>query len=216
MDNGALGGTVADAQPPLSIDASDPTKPVISGFGDSIMLGTGATTNAKKWMALVATARPAYNVINNSAGGREFYDFAATAAQRDDLVRRFYGDTPRYIWIETSTNDWGSPHWTAAQFGTAYADVLDRIHALMPTVQVFAQSAIYRNSPPETNINAFGNTLADFRTAIASACSGRSWCTYIDGSALVDYPANYGADLIHPNDAGHVQLKNAMLAALGI
>jgi len=183
-------------------------------YGDSIAVGYASTNPATDaWPVLLSADYPGMvRVIAYS--GRQLRTDGLTAAWRvnlaQQLVQTAMGTNSRRIWLAIGTNDYGVAQWNSTDFGTAYADLLDQIRALDTTVAVYAQSPLVRTT--ET-ANALGSTLPNYRTAISSACTGRSWATFVDGSAIL--ALGDLADGVHPTTAGHVKYKAAVKTALG-
>lgn len=183
-------------------------------YGDSIAVGYASTNPATDaWPVLLSADYPGMvRVIAYS--GRQLRTDGLTAAWRvnlaQQLVQAARGTNSRRIWLAIGTNDYGVAQWNSTDFGSAYADLLDQIRALDTTVAVYAQSPLVRTT--ET-ANALGSTLPNYRTAISSACTGRSWATFVDGSAIL--ALGDLVDGVHPTTAGHVKYKAAAKTALG-
>lgn len=187
------------------------TTPKIIVYGDSIAVGGNATNPALQgWVQLV---RNAYSgaVQYEAWGYRSLSSDCSTAANRTTFAALLASQSPTIIWIAIGTNDYGGSAWTAANFGAAYADMLDKIHTALPSAVIYAQTPLLRTT--ET-ANAVGSTLGDYRTAIATAQSTRSdYCTLVDGTALLELTDL--ADGLHPTTAGHAKYATAVRAVLG-
>jgi lysophospholipase L1-like esterase len=195
-----------------SITKITPTStPKIIVYGDSIAVG-GNTTNPalEGWVQLV---RNAYSgaVQYEAWGCRTLSADASTEAKRTTFASLLASQNPTIIWLAIGTNDYYFNSWTAENFGIAYADLLDKIHAALPNAVIYAQTLLLRNS--ET-ANAGGNTPDDYRAAIATAQSTRSdYCTLVNGKTILE--ASDLADGIHPTTAGHAKYATAVRAVLG-
>jgi lysophospholipase L1-like esterase len=145
------------------------------------------------------------NVIVDGFGYRSLYEDAFDGTARTALAGRLASTNARYLWICIGTNDYAADQdWNAADFGAAYADLLDKIHAAAPSMKIFCQSMIQREAPAAETANSFGNTLGDYRTQISTAVSTRtSFCTYVEGAAGAIVPLGNSSDGIHPNSDGH-------------
>jgi lysophospholipase L1-like esterase len=180
-------------------------------YGDSIAVGYGSTHPVyQAWSVLL---RPFIPVIVDAWSGRTLKLNGDTEAHRTTLAAKFAVGSPTRVWLAIGYNDYSHASiWSAADFGVAYADLLDKIHAALPDAILYAQTPIV--SVTET-ANGYGNTLDDYRAAIASAQSTRSdFCTLVDGKAFLttaDIP-----DTIHPNTAGNVKYAAAVKAILGL
>lgn len=174
----------------------------IVAYGDSITAGSDASPITQKaWAAQIQWAQSltGQSFAVEAWGGRALYDDCVDASARTAFVAKIQAYNPSGFWMAIGTNDYGLNLWTAANFGTAYAAVLDDLHAAMPDLYIYCQTPILRDV--ET-ANGLGSTLGDYRTAIATAVSTRTtFCELIDGTAfmtLADIP-----DGVHPNTTGH-------------
>lgn len=195
-----------------------PTTPAnrILVYGDSIATGSVAdpiTTNA--WsMKLRQLYAPTGSVMQESWNGRGLFHDGVDAAARQAFVDHIAGYAPSIIWLAVGANDYyrDGGLWSAASFETAYADLLDKLHTALPNAAIYAQTPIVMTSEA-ANAN-FANTLGNYRTAISNACSGRAWATLVDGTTFV--LTTDLADGIHPNNAGHTKVYDAVKAELGL
>lgn len=186
------------------IPPSDAYKLIV--YGDSITVGAFASSPARNAPAvLVRWLWGDRNVMVEGHGFRALYDDASDATARTNFANRLAGYNAQYLWLAIGTNDYGaSADWSAANFGTAYADLLDKIHTAAPDLQIFCQSPIQRIAPAGETANGFGNTLDDYRSQISTAVSTRtSYCTYVNGaSGGVVSNAGIDTDGIHINNVG--------------
>lgn len=147
-------------------------------YGDSISSGYNASQTEKNGVVPVMRNLWGKNVQLEAWGSRQFYEDGVDSTARAAFVSRLTGYSPTYLWMAIGTNDASFDDWTAAQFGTAYADLLDRLHTAMPTLKIWCQSPLQRISPDSESDHQ------DFRDQIATAVSTRtSYCTYINGAA---------------------------------
>lgn len=112
------------------------------------------------------------------------------------------------------TNDYGGAGGgagSAANFGSLYGQLLDAIHALNPAVEVFCITPLFRVNEPAAN--TFGNVMADYRTAMATAQSTRTWSVFVDSTSWVN--AGDLADGLHPNGIGYAKILAQVRALLG-
>lgn len=173
-------------------------------YGDSISVGAFASSpNRAGWPGLLKTLYGKH-VVNEGWGFRQLIDDAQTSGARQTMAERFASYNPQYIWMAIGTNDYGmvrSPNWSAANFGTAYADLLDKIHAESPNTIIFCQSPLQRTT--ET-ANGMGSTLGDYRSQISTAAAARTaYCVYVEGASEAIVPTSELGDGLHPNTAGH-------------
>lgn len=180
-------------------------------YGDSITVGDGCgeTVQEDAWAVLVRQSFSG-SVALEAWGSRSLHEDCNTSGLRAEFVAKVAKRNPTILWLAIGTNDYGlDDTWSAADFGTAYAALLDDLHTALPGAAIYAQTPILRSSEPE---NAFGDTLGEYRTAISNACTGRAWVTLVDGSAFLT--TDDLADGTHPNVTGHGKIATAVLAAL--
>ena len=185
-----------------------PTRPAnrMVIYGDSIAVGGGATYPCYQgWGVLMRAYIP---VAFEAWSVRELYE-ANTPTKRTALAAQIASFAPATVWLAIGTNDYGLSYWNATDFGTAYADLLDKLHAALPSAAIYAQTPIARTT--ET-ANSQGNTLPDYRAAIGTAVSTRAWSTLVDGTAWTIALA----DGLHPNAAGHAAYAAAVKTVLGV
>jgi len=184
-------------------------------YGDSIVVGANATYPS--WQGWTAHIRRRYlgTTIVEAHGSRSLNDDGASAAARLTLAKKLAAMGPAVVWITMGTNDYGLNLWTAANFGTAYADLLDQIHAAAPGADIYAQTPISRVAPSTEAANGLGSTLGDYRTQITTAVSTRAWATLVDGAAILA-AADLDTDGIHPTVNGHAKFAASVATTLGI
>lgn len=181
-------------------------------YGDSITVGAFTTTvNQNGWAPSLRWRWGTRNVQVEGYGFKSFYETCSDGTARQTFAERIASYNPQYFWMAIGTNDYGlDQDWNAADFGTAYGDFLDKLHAEAPDLKIYCQSPIRRISPAVETINGEGSTLADYRNAISTAVSTRtSFCTYVDGggTAIVQ-DDGYNGDGIHLDNDGALQYAN--------
>lgn len=185
-------------------------------FGDSISNGIASDYRTSEgWTMLVRADYPG-GVTVVGYGAMTLFDFAVNDAARTTLAARLClacrsSSGGRKLWIAIGTNDHLSSPWTAAAFGAAYADLLDKIHAVDSSIHIYTQSQTAKTT---TGANLLGSTAADYDTQISSAAAARpSFCTFVDGSTIVSLADLY--DGVHPTSAGHAIYKTSVKSTLG-
>jgi lysophospholipase L1-like esterase len=167
-------------------------------YGDSIASGQASQYPAVgSWVSIL---RNTYSkrVMLEAWGYRSLYDDTHTAPLLAAFVTKLTSFAPSNILLTIGTNDYGLGLQSASDFGTAYAALVDALHAAMPSIGIYMQTPIVRSSEVA---NGFGSTLGNYRTQINTIHSTRAWTTLIDGTTLVTVDAL--SDGIHPTDAGH-------------
>jgi lysophospholipase L1-like esterase len=186
-------------------------------YGDSIAVGdTFATAQAAPqltgWTALLRGLAGGVSVAVEAQGRRALYDDASAEPTYSNWLDAMADYNPAIIWMAIGTNDYGRNLWTAANFGGAYAVVLDDLHAAVPGAAIYAQTPLLRTV--ET-ANGLGSTLGNYRTQIATAVSTRTaFCTLVDGTAILA-TGDLASDGIHPTIAGHALYAAYVAAELG-
>lgn len=211
--NALLGTYIKGVSFNASATKLSPTRtPKLLVYGDSITVGGSAgNPSLEGWVQLVRNAY-AGGVFCEAWGNRALYDDTSTDALRSAFVAWIAAVNPVIIWLAIGTNDYGINKQSAADFGTAYAALLNDLHTALPGATIYAQTPIVRSSEAA---NSFGDTLGDYRTQIATAQSTRSaYCTLVDGTAILT--TGDLADGVHPTTAGHAIYAASVKTTLGI
>jgi lysophospholipase L1-like esterase len=151
-------------------------------------------------------------------GYRSLYDDTVDAPTRAAFIAKLVAaySALTVIWLAMGTNDYGLNTQNAANFETRYGALLDDLHAAYPAATIYAQTPIERVSEVA---NGSGNTLGDYRAAIANAQATRAgFCTLVNGTdvAFPQQPGDLDVDGIHPTTAGQAKYATAVRAILGI
>jgi lysophospholipase L1-like esterase len=181
-------------------------------YGDSVAVGANATNpSLQGWAQLVRNAYSG-SMLLEAWGFRALHDDAVDGAARQALADHIAAQAPALIWLAIGTNDYGLNKWTAAAFGTAYADLLDKLHTALPASVIYTQTPIPRGT--ET-ANSVGSTLGNYRTQIETAQAARAaYCTLVDGTDILT--TGDLADGVHPTTAGHVLYAAYAETVLGL
>jgi len=181
-------------------------------YGDSIACGFNAANPSLAGVWQLVRNAYAGSLLIEARGYRSLYEDCSDAAARTAFTSYLSALSPTVFWMAIGVNDYGLIKWTAANFGAAYADLLDKLHTALPDLVIYAQTPLDRSV--ET-ANALGSTLGDYRTAIATAQSTRSaYCTLVDGTAILEV-ANL-PDGTHPDTAGHALYATYVETVLGL
>lgn len=188
-------------------------------YGDSITVGSITSNVQANAYVMITRANYPGRVTVEGYGSRSLNSDCATSGDRTAFAQHLAdlcdGTTENILVVECELNDFQLAPWSAASYGTALADLLDKFHALVPGALVYLRTALTSVNQAVPNV-PFGNVLADYRTQSATVQASRSaWVTIIDGPALVTYPTNFDADGIHLNNAGGVQAAAGLQAAIG-
>jgi len=181
-------------------------------YGDSIAVGGNALDPTRYgWVMQVRQAAFPNSVALEGWGYRALYDDANTPELLKAFVKRLTNYGPATIWLAIGTNDYGLNKWSAASFGSVYANLLDLIHTYMPLVKIYCQTPLIRGSEAA---NSFGDTPGAYRAQISDAFSTRgAFCALIDGTAILT--TGDLADGVHPSTAGHTKYAESVITTLG-
>jgi lysophospholipase L1-like esterase len=179
-------------------------------YGDSITAGANCDVPSREaWAILLRNLRG--NVMLEAWGFRSLWDDCFDAGHRTSFAARLAAYNPIILWLAIGTNDYGLARWSAANFGVAYADLLDKIHAALPGCFVYCQTPLTRTSEVA---NSFGDTLGAYRTQIATARAARpTYTALVDGSA---WSIALDTDGLHPTAAGHASYYTNVKGVLGL
>lgn len=193
--------------------AAKVTSPRLVVYGDSISVGANCDNPSLEGCWQLVRNDYSGSLIIEGRGYRSLYEDCPDAAGRTSFAEYLATLTPDIIWLAIGLNDYILETQNAANFQTAYADLLDKIHAEMPAAVIYAQTMLVKSA---SGANSLGSTLADYRTAISNAQSTRSaYCTLVDGTALCSL-GNLDGDGVHPNVAGHAEIAVAVSVILGL
>jgi lysophospholipase L1-like esterase len=207
-----LGGTVATIQAP-TVAANR-----IVLDGDSIAVGEAASVpELQGWTALVKNSRGNGSLVNLGYASKALVHVANGTTLTNATVAKLVALAAPYYYLALGTNDFGAGggfgQWSAANFGTAYGNVLTGLHAGLPNAIVYCQTPLVRSNEAA---NGYSNTLGDYRAAIATAVAARSsYAKLIDGAAILTVADLNATDGLHPTTAGHAKYAAYVLGVLG-
>ena len=196
-----------------AVPVTPPTRRIVV-YGDSITVGLYATELITQgWAMLVRADYPGQLSMDAYAGRSLFRDNAVDGIPALCAVLASMADATvtNEIYLAIGTNDWGFDGYPVRSvFTTRYTALLTGIRALT-AAKVWAQSPIPRT---DKAVNAYGDTLAQYRTCISDAVTAAaiSDCTYVDGTT---WAVALNPDGIHPTTAGHASLKALVKTAVG-
>lgn len=164
-------------------------------FGDSITAGAGASTPSKAFAALVARAM-GLTLDNRAIGGTTLAEQLARAILPTRII------PPNVALLLTGYND--------MRRGTALEEYhVQLAHAVAHLTQDGAQLLLgdcLRMT--KAGYAAYG---PDFNHGSEARVSSFNGVIHLVGASAAYDPANVSTDLVHPNDAGHVQIARAFL-----
>ena len=188
------------------LDTDAPTDKLVF-LGNSITVGANSTYLTQGFPMLFRDAGRNSSVLGYGYGSIKA--FANTVPLITDTVSDINvladGTSTNKLLILLGTNDYAVDLVPVADFQTKYSDLLVAINASRPDIDIMCISPIVRTND---GANANGDTLADFRTAVEAAATGKAYCTYVDGTTLM--AAGDLSDGVHPTIAGHIAIYNAL------
>jgi lysophospholipase L1-like esterase len=188
-----IGGDIAPAPP----------RPRWVAYGDSILEGWVASEPGRAWPAVV-TRRHGIDCVNMGYAG----------AARGEIVsaQQIASLTAAVISVTHGTNCWTRVPHSVGQMRENTLAFLTLVRAGHPEVPIVVSSPVLRPDA-EATPNALGATLGDLRDAMEVAVrelidAGDDLIRLVPGLPLLD--ASHLADGIHPGDAGHARLADAL------
>jgi acyl-CoA thioesterase I len=199
---------------PQALGAAVDTAPLrVLFIGASVTQGWFASTKERTYTALVA---------KGLAGGRRvrvrmLARPGITAEQAADWDLNVPSDV---VVVQIATNDFAKDV-PVDRYSAAYAELLDRLRTASPKAELICMGAW---SDP-TQKNRLGAEVIDYDLAARTQCEAAHG-HYVDISAAYLDMHNHGpagrptyqgpGDIFHPNDAGHAELAELVLAADGV
>jgi acyl-CoA thioesterase I len=180
--------------------------------GASLTEGWYASTKDRTYTTLVA---------NGIAGGRRIQvrTLAHPGATAEDVAHWDLRIQTDYVVLQVATNDFVKDV-PVDVYAASYADVLEQLRAASPKADLVCLGAWL----DPTAVNRLGVAAVDYDVATRTAC-GEEGGRYVDLSATYLDPLNHGpmgrqtyhgpGDLYHPNDRGHAQIADLVLASDG-
>jgi len=136
------------------------------------------------------------------------------------LLSDVQGGGQQILWHELMVNDWGRPAQSSASFATQLVTLFDSLHASLPNLKIYLQTATTLVAP-SSEADTGNGTLGAYRTAAAAVVTARSgWSTppsTVDGTSFVTLVSgtDYYTDGLHPNASGHAKIEAAVKTTIG-
>jgi lysophospholipase L1-like esterase len=182
-------------------------------IGASLTEGWFASTKDRTYVALVA---------NGLAGGHrvQVRTLAHPGATAEDVSHWDLRIMADYVVLQVATNDFVK-NVPVDVYAASYADILDQLRAASPKAELVCLGAWL----DPTSVNRLGVAAVDYDVATRTACDEEGG-RYVDLSSVYLDPLNHGpqgrqtyhgpGDLYHPNDRGHAQIADLVLASDGV
>lgn len=166
-------------------------------YGDSIAEGWIASSPARAWPSIVARAH-SLDVVNMGYAGAARGELPTAdhiASLRADVISITHG-----------TNCWNRVHFSADLMREQVRAFLATVRAGHPDTPIVVATPVLRPEA-ETTPNDRGATMEDLRVAMVEACAAFD-VEPIHGRDLIDEAML--TDNVHPNDAGHRAIADAL------
>ncbi len=206
-------GTVSS--PSASPMVTTVTKKTVSWIGDSYSSGSGAQPSSSGFAFLVA-ANQSWTLNNFALGGTGY-----TVSREGDVAKQGCGldicqnylDTidsavkknPQIIVVAGGRNDAGvDPEMEAAGISAFY----EKLHAAAPKAKIIALNPWWDASEIPDSVSTMAASIKDAVTKVGGS--------YVDaGQPLQGHPELVGPDGVHPTNAGHTAIAEAVGKVLG-
>lgn len=205
-----LNACTADPQPatlseeaqmtPLPADA-----PVVAFYGDSYTLGTGASSEAKRWSTIICRQR-GWREFNPSVNGLGFVN--NRAADGVDEPALIVAQHPDIVFITMGLNDNFSYARSAAQIHRAIIGDLAGLARQLPDARFIVVEPFWYTDERPASLGVISGWVRDEAAVIGA--------DYIAGAShwIEHHPEWMASDGLHPNDAGYAHIATKMDAAL--
>ncbi len=179
--------------------------------GDSIAIGDGSTLNSRDGWAVVLrnlTRALDWSITLDGWGAAYTNQIAGNAtdqqAMADRAIAEFSGATGRKVILWTlGTNDFVYVVGDPTVVATNAACVWDKAYAQDNGIEVMLITPIWTSY--QNTVNSGDWVLQDYRDALTAAAVSRPFVTAYDGESIL-IEADFTADGVHPNNAGHQKL----------
>lgn len=209
----AIGGVLAGGAALRPSPASEgQSAPIVVFLGDSYTAGVGASDKALGWASLVGEAE-GWRVRNLARGGTGYAarvtgEAAPAACGRDEcpafgeMAREGASLVPDIVIVSGGRNDIGQTPVDAD-----VADFFDTLSAAYPGSRIYVTDVLWHDQAPDA---------VQELSRVVEADAQRVGAVWLDiGQPLAGDSGLFAPDGVHPNDAGHEAIAQAVIAALG-
>ncbi|KAA9084083.1 SGNH/GDSL hydrolase family protein [Microbacterium radiodurans] len=199
-------------RPAPAADVAAASSPVVLFLGDSYVAGAGASNPSRSWVSVVGAAE-GWRVRNYARGGTGYVaevsgEKAPNACGREDcpdfaaMAREGAALLPDIVVVSGGRNDIG-----ADALDTGVAQFFALLRETYPNSRIYVTNVLWDATDPPPQVAA----LADVVRAGAEGI-GATWLDL--GQPLGSDTELVAPDGVHPDDAGHQAIADAVLAAL--
>lgn len=192
--------------------------PYVYTFGDSITAGTAATAITNRWAYRFAVALGG-RCVNVGQGGSTVFHASPTVPGAVRALDRYTGlndERAGVVGIIYGTNDCGSDGTTNGD-ATTIAGVQSGLTTILSALKSYGKQPVLGSLPWRSSANA--TKLSAYAAASAAAAKAQL-VPFVDLYRLFNdlgdtafLTTNYFADGLHPNNAGHALIAQAMVRA---
>jgi len=185
----------------------------VAFYGDSYTLGTGASSESKRWSTIVSRERN-WNEFNPSVNGLGFINNRADSGEGSgDLPSLVIESDPEIVFVTMGLNDNFSYDFASAQIHDQITEDFDRLKTALPDARfIVVEPFWYTDDRPES-LGVISGWVEDAAADIGA--------DYIPGAShwIEGHPEWMAADGLHPNDDGYAAMAERMdeeLTKLGL
>lgn len=177
----------------------------VAFYGDSYTLGTGASSNDKRWSTIVSTERN-WNEFNPSVNG---LGFVRNRNPDFDLTDRVIDSGPDIVFITMGLNDNFAFDYAADEIRAAITADFTKLKAELPDARFIVVEPFWYTDARPGSIETIIGWVRDAAAAIDAE--------YIPGAShwIEGHPEWMAEDGLHPNDDGYAEMARRMDAELG-
>jgi len=198
--NGSASSTKEAPVTPLPADA-----PVVAFYGDSYTLGTGASSESKRWSTIICAQR-GWKEFNPSVNGLGFVNNRALDGVDEPAL--IVAQHPDIVFVTMGLNDNFSYAVAKSQIHRAIIGDLSGLKKQLPTARFIVVEPFWYTDERPKSLAVIIGWVHDEAIAIGA--------DYIPGAShwIEHHPEWMASDGLHPNDAGYAHMAVEMDAAL--
>ena len=185
----------------------------VAFYGDSYTLGTGASSESKRWSTIVSRERN-WNETNPSVNGLGFINNRSDFGEGSgDLPSLVIESDPEIVFITMGLNDNFSYDFASAEINEQITADFTRLKKALPDARFIVVEPFWYTDERPTSLGVISGWVQDAAEAIDA--------DYIPGAShwIEGHPEWMAADGLHPNDDGYAAMAtrmNAELTKLGL
>ncbi len=207
----ALGLTACSATPAPDVSPTPGSGPLVSFYGDSYTLGTGASDPSLRWSTIISEGR-GWREFNPSVNGLGFVNHRSDFDE-DDLPEQIIEFEPDIVFVTMGLNDNFSYAQRADLIHKTITTDLTRIRDALPSARIIVVEPFwYTERRPESVETIIAWVRAAAAEIDADWIPGAS--RWLDGHYAGSEDSWMASDGQHPSDVGYQHMAEQMDAAL--